>query len=320
MSTLIRIEHLSKQYGRKFAVKDLNLHIEKGTTFGLIGSNGAGKSTTMKILATLIRPSSGRAWVGGYDVTKSGRKVREIVGYMPDFFGVYDQLTSIEYLDFYAACYGFDYATRRQVAMQLLELVDLTDQSNQPVDHLSRGMKQRLGLARALVHDPAFLILDEPASGLDPRSRMEFRKILKVLRSMGKTILISSHMLSELEEICDAIGVMEQGELIACEQVDALKHVRRSERIYEIYVRDKVEETVQLLQALQEVESVTVEERKLFVQTKMGEQSQDQLLSMLVEHQIPVLQFQERSINMEDLYLQVTNRSQGGNTDDQKVE
>lgn len=320
MSTLIRIEHLSKQYGRKFAVKDLNLHIEKGTTFGLIGSNGAGKSTTMKILATLIRPSSGRAWVGGYDVTKSGRKVREIVGYMPDFFGVYDQLTSIEYLDFYAACYGFDYATRRQVAMQLLELVDLTDQSNQPVDHLSRGMKQRLGLARALVHDPAFLILDEPASGLDPRSRMEFRKILKVLRSMGKTILISSHMLSELEEICDAIGVMEQGELIACEQVDALKHVRRSERIYEIYVRDKVEETVQLLQALQEVESVTVEERKLFVQTKMGEQSQGQLLSMLVEHQIPVLQFQERSINMEDLYLQVTNRSQGGNTDDQKVE
>lgn len=320
MSTLIRIEHLSKQYGRKFAVKDLNLHIEKGTTFGLIGSNGAGKSTTMKILATLIRPSSGRAWVGGYDVTKSGRKVREIVGYMPDFFGVYDQLTSIEYLDFYAACYGFDYATRRQVAMQLLELVDLTDQSDQPVDHLSRGMKQRLGLARALVHDPAFLILDEPASGLDPRSRMEFRKILKVLRSMGKTILISSHMLSELEEICDAIGVMEQGELIACEQVDALKHVRRSERIYEIYVRDKVEETVQLLQALQEVESVTVEERKLFVQTKMGEQSQDQLLSMLVEHQIPVLQFQERSINMEDLYLQVTNRSQGGNTDDQKVE
>ncbi len=317
---MIRIEHLSKQYGRKFAVKDLNLHIEKGTTFGLIGSNGAGKSTTMKILATLIRPSSGRAWVGGYDVTKSGRKVREIVGYMPDFFGVYDQLTSIEYLDFYAACYGFDYATRRQVAMQLLELVDLTDQSNQPVDHLSRGMKQRLGLARALVHDPAFLILDEPASGLDPRSRMEFRKILKVLRSMGKTILISSHMLSELEEICDAIGVMEQGELIACEQVDALKHVRRSERIYEIYVRDKVEETVQLLQALQEVESVTVEERKLFVQTKMGEQSQDQLLSMLVEHQIPVLQFQERSINMEDLYLQVTNRSQGGNTDDQKVE
>lgn len=317
---MIRIEHLSKYYRETCAIKDLNLHIERGTVLGFIGPNGAGKSTTMQILATLISPSSGRAWVDGYDVMKSGKQVREIIGYMPDFFGVYDHLTSIEYLDFYAACYGFDKATRQQIAMQLLELVNLTDKINHQVDHLSRGMKQRLGLARALVHDPACLILDEPASGLDPRARIEFREILKVLRSMGKTILISSHILPELVDICDVIGVMEQGELVACEQVDSLKHASGAERVLQIQVQDKVEATVKLLESIQEIDSVTVEDRTLFVKTKMGENDQVKLLASLIEHQIPVLQFQESSVNIEDLFLQVTRGSKGGNTDDEKVE
>jgi len=317
---MIQIKNLRKDYHDTCAVKDLNLEIEKGTVFGLIGSNGAGKTTTMKILATLVRPTAGQAWVDGYEVTQSGQKVRERIGYMPDFFGIYDQLTAMEYLDFYAACYGYKPETRRRIALELLELVHLTDQCEHEVDHLSRGMKQRLGLARALVHDPAYLILDEPASGLDPRARMEFREIIKELRARGKTILISSHILPELADICDVIGIMEQGELVACEPIATLREKLGSERIFEIQLLDQVDKAAQLLESHQDVHSVKVENQKIVVKAKLDEQGQVQLFNWLAEQQIPVLQFQELSVRLEDLFLQLTDKSKGGKTDEEKDE
>src|SRR5699024_448716 len=200
---MIEIQHLTKRYGSFTALNNLSLSIEKGTVFGFVGPNGAGKSTTFSILATLLGPSEGTAYINGYDVTKDAKQVRKSIGYVPDFFGVYDQFKVHEYLDFYGASYGILSVERKAIIPQLLELVNLTDKTNAYVDLLSRGMKQRLCLARALIHDPEILILDEPASGLDPRARVEMRGILKELKKMDKTIIISSHILPELSEICD---------------------------------------------------------------------------------------------------------------------
>lgn len=208
---MIETINLTKKYGSFTALNKLNLKIEKGTVFGFVGHNGAGKSTTFSILATLLAPTSGAAFVNGYDVTTEAKEVRNHIGYMPDFFGVYDQFKTVEYLDFYGASYGISPAERQVLIPQLLELVNLSNKSDVYVDLLSRGMKQRLCLARSLIHDPEVLILDEPASGLDPRARIEMREILKELKNMGKTILISSHILPELAEMCDEIGVITNG-------------------------------------------------------------------------------------------------------------
>lgn len=221
---MIEIRNLSKRYGTFHALKDISLYIEEGTVFGFVGPNGAGKSTTMSILATLMLPTSGVAKVGGYDVTRHPKEVRKRIGYMPDFFGVYDQLKATEYLHFYGASYGIPRAEREQLIPQLLELVNLTDKADTYVDSLSRGMKQRLCLARCLVHDPEVLILDEPASGLDPRARIEMREILKELKLMGKTIIISSHILPELAEMVDEIGVIEHGEMVAQGKVSDIQN------------------------------------------------------------------------------------------------
>ncbi|QQE76284.1 ABC transporter ATP-binding protein [Brevibacillus composti] len=217
---MIETIHLSKSYGKLHALVDLQLRIEQGKVFGFIGPNGAGKSTTMMILATLLEPTEGEAYVSGYDVRKEPAAVRQSLGYMPDFFGVYDNLTAVEYLDFYAGAYKIPSSRRKSLIADLLELVNLSDKAESYVDSLSRGMQQRLSLARCLIHDPQVLILDEPASGLDPRARIELREILKQLRGMKKTILISSHILPELAELCDEIGIIEKGRLIACGDID----------------------------------------------------------------------------------------------------
>ena len=196
--------------------------IGEGVVFGFVGANGAGKSTTFSILATLLSPTSGDAFINGKSVVKEPREVRKLIGYMPDFFGVYDQLKTDEYLDFYGACYGLSEKQRKVLIPQLLELVNLSDKRYEYVDLLSRGMKQRLCLARSLIHDPKVLILDEPASGLDPRARVEMREIIRQLKQMGKTILISSHIFPELAEMCDEIGVIDQGKLIAHGNVDSI--------------------------------------------------------------------------------------------------
>jgi ABC-2 type transport system ATP-binding protein len=212
---MIAVEQLGKRYGRQVAVADVSFSVPKGEIFGFVGPNGAGKTTTIRVLATLTPADRGRATIGGIPVGDDPAAVRALVGYMPDFFGVYDRLTSEEYLEFYAACHGVPRSRRRRVAAELLELVDLGDRREAQVDTLSRGMKQRLCLARALVHDPSVLLLDEPASGLDPRARVEMRELIQELRRMGKTILVSSHILPELEELCTWVGFIDRGRMVA---------------------------------------------------------------------------------------------------------
>lgn len=314
---MIRTENLCKSYGKMEALKNLNLSVESGTVFGFIGPNGAGKSTTMQILATLLQPTSGKAWVGGYDVVKQQKNVRQMIGYMPDFFGVYDNLTALEYLDFYASCYGVDKGVRKKISLELLELVNLSDKRDTYVDSLSRGMKQRLGLARSLVHDPQLLILDEPASGLDPRARIEFREILKELRSMGKTIMISSHILPELSGLCDTIGVMEHGELIAFGSVDEIaEQARQQGREIEIKVLKEIDRTTELLEPLGKVLSVNQETGVISFRVKGEEQLLVEILQELIQNKVPVIGFHEVQVDMEDVFLQVTQGYQEVNSDE----
>ena len=219
MSLAVRTEGLVKRYDGTLAVGGVDLEVATGEIHGLVGPNGAGKTTTLKILATLLAPTAGRAEVAGVDVTREPDAVRRVIGYMPDSFGVYDDMKVWEYLDFFARCYGLSAARRRQMIGDLLELVDLADKREAPVQALSRGMQQRLCLAHTLVHDPAVLLLDEPASGLDPRARVELRELLRELRTLGKTILISSHILPELEELCTSVTIIDRGRVLASGRV-----------------------------------------------------------------------------------------------------
>src|SRR3954453_22777858 len=232
---IVETRNLTKRYGSFTALSDLNLKIEKGSIHGFIGPNGAGKTTTMRILSTLLEPSGGQAWVSGYAVTEHPYDVRRRIGYMPDFFGVYDNMKVWEYLDFFAAAYHVPTSKRPGLIDDLLALVDLTVKRDSFVEDLSRGMKQRLCLARTLVHEPDLLILDEPASGLDPRARIELRELLKELRNLGKTILVSSHILSELTEMCTHVAIIERGRLLVNGGIGEILQAMQPAR--EIYVR-----------------------------------------------------------------------------------
>lgn len=288
------------------ALKGLSLEIEKGTVFGFVGPNGAGKSTTMSILATLLEPTSGKAYVGGYEVTRHPKEVRKLIGYMPDFFGVYDNLTAEEYLDFYGANYDIPVAERKQIIPQLLELVNLSHKRDAYVDSLSRGMKQRLGLARSLVHNPEVLILDEPASGLDPRARIELREILKELRDMGKTIIISSHILPELAEMCDVIGIIEEGNLVAFGRVDEIYAKMQEKRVLRIRLTDRVEEAMTRLREMPVVSGVTREGNWVVAGFAGDDAQQVQLLRDLTTAGFPVAAFNEAEGNLEEIFLEIT--------------
>src|SRR5438874_701388 len=229
---MIETRDLTKKYGELFAIKSINLNLNRGDLFGFIGPNGAGKTTTMRILATLLNPTWGEAYVGGHSIYTRPKEIRRMIGYMPDFFGVYDDMKVIEYLEFFAAAYRIRGPKRRQVCDEVLDLVELGYKREALVTSLSRGMTQRLGLARVLLHDPQVLLLDEPASGLDPRARIEMRALLKELRKMGKTILVSSHILPELSDICNKIGIIERGKLLFDGDVQtAIQKVRQRTRI-----------------------------------------------------------------------------------------
>jgi ABC-2 type transport system ATP-binding protein len=236
MSAIVTIQNLSKRYGNFTALNDLSLEIEEGAIFGFIGPNGAGKTTTMRILSTLLPPTTGDAWIGGAQLSRDPAAVRRQIGYMPDFFGVYNDMRVWEYLDFFAGAYHVPAARRTGMIDDLLTLVDLTGKRNNYVEELSRGMKQRLGLARTLVHDPALLILDEPASGLDPRARIELRELLKELRQLGKTILISSHILTELAEVCTHVGIIERGQLLVSGSINEILQRMQPARIVQVRV------------------------------------------------------------------------------------
>ncbi len=305
---MIEIIGLTKQYGKFTALDHLDLQIEEGTVFGFVGQNGAGKSTTFSILATLLAPTSGTAFVNGYNVVKDPKKVREQIGYMPDFFGVYDQLKAEEYLDFYGASYGISIDERKKLIPQLLELVNLSDKRDSYVDLLSRGMKQRLCLARSLIHDPEVLILDEPASGLDPRARVEMREILKELKHMGKTILISSHILPELAEMCDVIGIIDQGRLKAQGSVAEIQEKLQGAKSIVVKVHRDIERAIRFFEDHPDISEIQQDEDSESIQFLFrGDRgAQQQLLKACIVQDLPIVSFAEIETDLEDVFMEIT--------------
>ena len=310
MAPIIETKGLTKRYGQRLAVADLDLTVEEGAVYGFVGPNGAGKTTTMRILATLLKPTAGEAWVAGYSVTKDRRAVRRAIGYMPDFFGVYGEMRVWEYLDFFAACYEIPSTVRPRLVDDLLELVDLGHRREDYVDSLSRGMKQRLCLARALVHDPQVLILDEPASGLDPRARVEIRELIRELQGMGKTIFVSSHILSEIEEVCTHIGIIEAGRLVVSGTLEEIRRRVQARRVVRVGLMDRVEEARAWLAGREEVLQVEpVEpngEGDLRVILKGKDEALSQLLNALVAAGFQVTMFREEKQDLEDVFLHLT--------------
>ncbi|MCJ7841705.1 ABC transporter ATP-binding protein [Lederbergia sp. NSJ-179] len=304
---MIEIKELTKKYGSFTALDTLTLQIEKGTVFGVVGHNGAGKSTTFSILATLLAPTSGTAFINGASVTEEPEKVRNYIGYMPDFFGVYDQLRVNEYLDFYGASYKIPVSERKELIGQLLELVNLSSKYDAYVDLLSRGMKQRLCLARSLIHDPDVLILDEPASGLDPRARIEMREVLKELKRMGKTILISSHILPELSEMCDEIGVINKGKLVAHGSVNEIQQQLQADKIITVMLLGEAGKAIAFFEDDPDVSKMTVTEEGILQFHYAGDQQrQVQLLKKAMLADLPIISFKPLETNLEDVFMEIT--------------
>jgi ABC-2 type transport system ATP-binding protein len=312
MANIIEIQGLTKKYGDLVALDDLTLDIEEGAVFGFIGPNGAGKTTTMRILTTLLRPTGGQAWVAGHSITADPRGVRRVIGYMPDFFGVYEDMKVWEYLDFFAACYDIAAATRVGMIDDLLALVDLGHKRDAFVESLSRGMKQRLCLARTLAHDPQVLILDEPASGLDPRARIEMRELLRELKLMGKTIFFSSHILSEVADICTSIGIIEAGRLVAAGDINEMKKLLRAHRLIQVRVMGDPAPLQEFLMRHPAVQGTLsgaeadLPPGTLRFDFSGSDEGLSQLLRDLIQSGIPVLAFNEEAGDLEDVFLRVT--------------
>jgi ABC-2 type transport system ATP-binding protein len=303
---MIKVESLVKVYGKVRALDGLSFSVPERSIFGFVGPNGAGKTTTLKILATLLLPDSGRAWIAGSEVSGEPEKVKKNLGYMPDFFGVYSNLKADEYLEFYAQACGVPAARAKPVAKDLLELMDLSHKAGEFVDALSRGQRQRLCLARALVHDPPVLLLDEPASGLDPRARIEMRELLRELSTMGKTILISSHILSELAELCTDIGIIDQGRLVTSGAVDDIMQQLRFGRTLRVRVMTDGGRAADLLRQCAGVSRVSWTEKSVNAAFDGGESEMHFALKALVDGGIRVVSFGEEKNSLEEVFMQVT--------------
>ena len=303
---MIEISDFGKDYGDFTAVECLNLNIAEGEVFGFIGPNGAGKSTTIRFLATLLRPSRGRGTVNGFSVLEQPMDVRKSVGYMPDNFGVYDGMRVWEFLDFFAVAYQISSQERRRIINEVLELVDLTYKRDDFVNGLSRGMKQRLCLAKTLVHDPPVLILDEPASGLDPRARVLVKALLKELRQMGKTILISSHILTELADICTSIGIIERGQLLMHGPIEEVYRQIRGHRNLDIRVNVGVEKAASILRSEVGLREVQVEGNQLLAELDVDDAGLARLLKKMVEEGVEIRSFNDKDPTLEDVFMTVT--------------
>jgi ABC-2 type transport system ATP-binding protein len=289
----------------------LNLKIGAGEMFGFIGPNGAGKSTTIRFLATLLKPTSGEGIVNGHRVSRDPLAVRRSVGYMPDTFGVYDGMKVWEFLDFFAVAYQIPRSRRKQVISDVLDLLDLTVKREDFVNSLSRGMKQRLCLAKTLVHDPPVLILDEPASGLDPRARIEVKALLKELRQMGKTILISSHILTELADCCTSIGIIERGKLLMQGTIEEVYRRIHRNRIIQIKFLDKMEVGVSIIRSLPETQDVRVEDHSVTIELAADKDKVAALLEALVAADVKMHSFAEKEPTLEDVFMLVTKGAVG---------
>jgi ABC-2 type transport system ATP-binding protein len=303
---MIETRDLTKKYGELFAIKSINLNLNRGDLFGFIGPNGAGKTTTMRILATLLNPTWGEAYVGGHSIYTRPKEIRRMIGYMPDFFGVYDDMKVIEYLEFFAAAYRIRGPKRRQVCDEVLDLVELGYKREALVTSLSRGMTQRLGLARVLLHDPQVLLLDEPASGLDPRARIEIRTLLKRLGTMGKTIMVSSHILPELADICNKVGIIERGELVFNDTVEALLKKVRPHTVLNINVAGDRVLAAKLLRAHKVVDHVDDNEKYLRVTLVDGQREYSELVTELVTAGHRVTLLREEELNLETAFMALT--------------
>ena len=303
---MIEIDDVTKRFGEKVAVDHLTLTVERGELFAFLGPNGAGKTTTIRMLAALLPPTSGEAYIDGVPVTKEPDKIRNLVGYMPDFFGVYDDVKAWEYLDFFAAAHRVPAAKRKRVIDDVLELTDLTGKREVFVDELSRGMKQRLCLAKTLVHDPKVLLLDEPASGLDPRARIELRELLKELRKMGKTIFISSHILPELADFCNRIGIIEQGKLIVSGPVDEIAAQVRTGNMLEIGACSDLDQACRVCLKHPSVRSAEVTDGHVVVDFGGEKEDVSDFLLSILQQGVKVTSLAETEMDLEDVFLSVT--------------
>ncbi|MEW5871665.1 MAG: ABC transporter ATP-binding protein [Chloroflexota bacterium] len=313
MPATIQLHNLSKRYKQNLAVDDLSLSIEEGEIFGFVGPNGAGKTSTIRMIAGLLQPTSGEIYVQGHSVRFAPEQAKAIIGYMPDFFGTYPNLKVWEYLDFFGDCHKIPAAKRSGLIQELLELVELSHRSEDLVDQLSRGLQQRLSLARTLIHDPQVLILDEPASGLDPRARIEIRELLVELADMGKTIFFSTHILADVAEICTRVGIIEAGKLVATGSLDELQVRILPQREIEITLLDGTEAAQALLQTMHNISAIQTlparengERNRITLAFSGSDQDLSQVLKALVQHDIPVIQFREEDNDLEEVFLRAT--------------
>ncbi len=303
---IIQTINLTKRYGKLVALNNLHLDIEEGECFGYIGPNGAGKTTTIKILATLLQPTWGEARVCGHVVGYESRKIRPLIGYVPDFFGAYEDMVVQEYLEFFASAYNIQGAQRTRVVGDVLELTDLAYKRDSLVDGLSRGMKQRLSVARVLLHDPKVLLLDEPASGLDPRARIEMRELLKELSRMGKTIVISSHILHELAELCTTIGIIEQGELLFHGTLEeAVRRARMGTRVL-IRVLEQQDLAAQLLEKHESVKKIEINNGYIVAELDDDVHDFSSLAQLLLANKFRINEIKEEEVNLETAFMRLT--------------
>lgn len=302
----IETKGLTKKYGDMFAIRDIDLHLRQGDLFGFIGPNGAGKTTTMRIIATLLNPTWGEAYVCGNSIYTKPKEIRRLVGYMPDFFGVYDDMKVIEYLEFFAAAYRIRGAARRARCNEMLDIVDLDFKRDAYANTLSRGQTQRLGLARTLLHDPQVLLLDEPLSGLDPRARIEMRNLLRQLGQMGKTIIVSSHILPELADICNKIGIIDRGVMsVNAEVAEVMKQVRER-TVLHVGVRDDRDAAAKVLEQQDIVEQVDLNGELIVVTLQQGVDDYSNLPGALIEAGHKLTLFREEEVNLESAFMTLT--------------
>ena len=303
---MIETQSLTKKYGDLVAVNEINLNLKKGDVFGFIGPNGSGKTTTMRMIATLLNPDYGEAYVCGKSIYTHPQEIRRLVGYMPDFFGVYDDMTVIEYLEFFAATYRIDGPARRKVCEEKLELVDLSFKRDAYASQLSRGQTQRLGLARTLLHEPQVLLLDEPASGLDPRARIEIRGLLKRLGETNKTIVVSSHILPELADVCTRVGMIEKGNLIVDDYVKEVMRKARETITLDIRVTTDAEGAAKLLEQQDSVASITMIGETIRAYLDRETLDYSTLPTMLIEAGYRIQMFREEDVNLETAFMELT--------------
>lgn len=307
---MLKTRNLQKKYGNYHALDGLNMEIPDGALFGFVGPNGAGKTTTIKILTGLLRPDGGTVEIEGADALKEPRRMRDMIGYVPDTFGVYDNLKVSEYMDFFASCYGLEGLKARGRCHTLLLQVGLGDKEDFFVDGLSRGMQQRLCLARALIHDPQILIMDEPTAGLDPRTRMEFKEMVKELHEQGKTILISSHLLTDLAEICTDIGIIDAGRMVVCGSMEEILNQLKASKPVIITVDQNREAALKLLKEHPLVKTISVREPEIMVGFTGTKRQESELLAQLVKAGVPVRSFMRERASLEAIFMQLTDHEE----------